>query len=227
MNNLPDEFFRTITVGEVKEWLGKSAKSKLNEPQYCAIAAYLTRCKWPGDPPAPPDSPWLARTIDDDRKQWWDCKRVGQVARTLLDNMPAIVSRLEKTQRSDKDAARTLQEVLSKIVEYVEWPFGRYERQSGQKPIKLWHTYAQLIARTVISAIIEAGHESPAVTNNSVVVGVVQKAMIKMNVPNANVISRGAIGAYLTRWDKKFGMTPKGIAALTTKQVDSFVTMPI
>jgi hypothetical protein len=38
-----------------------------------------------------------------------------------------------------------------------------------------------------------------------------------MNFSNSQMITLTAIAAHLTRWNKKFGLTPAGIAALTTK----------
>jgi hypothetical protein len=93
MNILPDDPCRTISADEVRDWFGKSPKSKLKEIQYCELAAFLTRCRWPDDLPDPPDSPLLVKIIEDSQEQWWDFKGVSQAARTLHENMPQIVSR--------------------------------------------------------------------------------------------------------------------------------------
>jgi hypothetical protein len=213
MNILSDDSCRTITTDDVRVWFGKSPKSKLKEAQYCELAAFLTRCRWPGDPPDPPDSPWLVRIIEDDQEQWWDFKGVSQAARNLLESMPQIVSCWETRLRSEgKDQIRKLQEALSDAIEYIEWPFGRYKRQTGQKTPKPWHIYAQLIARAIIGVMIEAGHEKPAVSRNSVVVRVAQKALMRMKIPNAGMVTRTAIAAYLTRWDGRYGLSSLKLA---------------
>ena len=65
---------------------------------------------------------------------------------------------------------------------------------------------------------IRIGHGEPGITRNSVVVRIVRNALVRMNFQDVKMTTPAAIGAHLTRWDKKFGLTPNGIAALTTKQ---------
>ena len=78
---------------------------------------------------------------------------------------------------------------------------------------------ALVIARLVIKVMIDAGHNEPGITRNSIVVRIVRNALIRINFPNTKMITISAIGAHLTRWNNKFGLTPTGIAALTTKHL--------
>jgi len=120
-----------------------------------------------------------------------------------------------------------LGEALSTGMPYIEWPFGYYERQSHPKRPKTWHMMALLVAQLVIRVMVEIGHEDPGITRNSVVARVVRKALIRMNFPNSNMITLTAIGAHLTRWDKSFGLTPKGIVSLSRPPCTVLQASPI
>jgi hypothetical protein len=120
--------------------------------------------------------------------------------------------------RGGFDAIKTLGDALFYAIPYIEWPLGYYEQKTGSKRPKPWHSMALVIARLVIKVIVEAGHSEPGITRNSVVVRIVRNALIRMNFLDVKMTTPAAIGAHLTRWDKKFGLTPDGIAALTTKQ---------
>jgi hypothetical protein len=119
--------------------------------------------------------------------------------------------------RGGYDAIEKLGEALSTAMPYIEWPLGHYERQTRPKRPKAWHTMALIVARLVIGVMVEAGHNDPGISRNSVVARVVRKALIRMNFSNSQMITLTAIAAHLTRWDKKYGLTAAGIAALTTK----------
>jgi hypothetical protein len=213
---------RTITAAEVREWFGDSSKSKLDEAQYRGIAAGLTKFRWPADPPDPPGSPWLPKKSEADLNRWWDFKGTTDAAKLLFDSVPLMLLHWEgllwaPETRGGYDAIKKLGEALSTAMPYIEWPFGHYERQTRPKRPKAWHTMALVVARLVIGVMVEAGHDDPGISRNSVVARVVRRALIRMNFSNSQMITLTAIAAHLTRWDKKFGLTPAGIAALTTK----------
>jgi hypothetical protein len=111
--------------------------------------------------------------------------------------------------RDGHGAIKRLQEALLVALPYIEWPFGYYKRATGYKPQKLWHMYAFLVAQLIIHEMVVAGHAQPGITRNSVVVRVVHKALIRMSIPYARMVSNTAIGAYLTRWKAKYGLIPK------------------
>jgi len=213
---------RTITAAEVREWFGNSGKSKLDEAQYSEIAAGLTKFRWSGDPPPPPDSPWIPKEIESDPNRWWDFRAATDAAKLLMGSVPPMLShwdgqRWAPETRGGYDAIKSLGNALSTAMPYIEWPFGYYKRQTRPKRPKAWHTMALVVAWLVIRVMVQAGHDNPGITRNSVVVRVVRNALIRMNFSNSGIITLTAIGAHLTRWDKRFGLTPKGIAALTTK----------
>ena len=211
---------RTITAAEIREWFGNSGKSKLDEAQYSEIAAGLTKFRWPADPPPPPDSRWIPKEIEADPNRWWDFRAATD--KLLMGSVLPMLSHWEGQRwapetRGGYDAIKSLGDALSTAIPYIEWPFGHYKRQTRPKRPKAWHTMALVVAGLVIRVMVEAGHDDPGITRNSVVVRVVRKALIRMNFSNSQMITLTAIGAHLTRWDKRFGLDPKGIAALTTK----------
>jgi hypothetical protein len=140
----------------------------------------------------------------------------------LLDSVPAMLShwngqRSTSETREGCEAIKALGDALSAAMHYIEWPFGRYEPQTGQKRPKDWHTYSIIIARLIVRTLIDAGEAAPGITHNSLVVQVTHRALIRLEVPNLGMLTPDAIGAHLARWNKKYGLTPKGIAALVTK----------
>jgi hypothetical protein len=214
---------RTIIAAEVQEWVGKPSKSMMGKEQFREIAASLTSYRWPADPPPPPGTPWVPREIEPDPNRWWDFEAVTEAAKTLLRNAPAMLSHWEGQRwapqtRNGFDVIKALGDALFSAMPYIEWPFGYYERQGRSKRPKPWHIMALVIARLVITAMIEADHNEPGITRSSIVVRIVSNALIRMGFPNAKMITPAAIGMHLTRWNEKFGLTPNGIAALTTKQ---------
>ena len=87
---------RTITVDEVREWVGNSSKSTLDKAQYSKIAAGLTKFRWPADPPDPPGSPWLPKESEADLNRWWDFKGTTDAAKLLFDSLPLMLSHWER-----------------------------------------------------------------------------------------------------------------------------------
>jgi hypothetical protein len=215
-----DTASRVITGAEVKGWFGNSCNARLGCAQYGEIAACLTKFRRPSDTPDFPRFPKDA--IEARLNRWWDFKAASDAAKTLLDSVPAMASHWDGLRWAPEtcggyEAIKTLGDALVIALPYIEWPFGHYQRQTGRKRPKAWHIPAVLIAHVIVKAMIGAGHNEPGITRNSVVVRVVHKALIRMRFPDSEMITATAIGAHLTRWDEKFGLTPKGIGALTTK----------
>lgn len=213
--------FRIINASEVREWFGRSVQ--LSEAQYWEIASRLTKLAWPSDPPAASGSYWLPREgIDDNPDLWWDFRGSSDAAKKLLESLPPMTAHWERLKwapetRAGSEVLKTLTDALSAAMPYIEWPLGYFERRTGRKKPKAWHTPTLIIARIIINAMIEAGHEQPGISRNSVVVRIVLKALIRMRYPDLAMITASAIGTHLDRCDKRFGLTPKGIAALTAK----------
>lgn len=210
---------RTITGAEVESWFGTSSKSRLDRKQYCGIAAYLTKIRWPSGPDNVLD-PQPAK-VETEPDKYWDFAAFD-AAKLLHKSLPAILSHWAgllwaPETHGGYPAIKALQDALVIALPYIEWPFGQYERQTGHKTPKNWHLPAVMIAKVLIKEMIAAGHHDPGITRNSVVVRVVNEALIRMGYPHVEMITASAIGAHLSRWDGKYGLTPKRILPLTTK----------
>ena len=209
---------RTITAAEVRGWFGSSPKSRLGATQYREIAAYLTKIRWPSDT-GPLFQPCPVAVEPDEADRYWDFGAAFAAAKLLLESMPAMLRHWNgllwaPETRGAHPAIKALQDALTVALPYIEWPFGVYERQTGRKKPKIWHLPAVMVANIVIKAMIEAGHDDPGITRNSIIVRVVCKALIRMRYPHVHMITASAVGAHLTRWDKKYGLIR---SALTTK----------
>ena len=208
---------RTITANEVRDWFGKSPKAQLGGTHYRTIAAYLTKIRWPSDAGGLlGPQPSTVKIVPDD---YWDFKAATDAAKLLLDTMPAMLRhwdglRWAPETRGGYRAIKTLKSALRIALPNIEWPFGKYERQTGRKRPKVWHLSAVMIANVIVKVMIEAGHDDPGITRKSIVVRVVRKALIRMQYPHVQMITASAVGAHLTRWDKKYGLTR---SVLTTK----------
>jgi hypothetical protein len=201
--------YRVITAGEVSEWFKHCKKPRPTEMTCSDVAARLTMMRWPSDPE---DDPHLPRPLAEEKSpadEWWDFKASTGAADTLLASIPAMLVHWESLRsapetRAGFEAISALRDALSLAQPFIEWPFGKYERQVGQKSLKIWHIPAVLIARIVAGALIESGHLTVAFTHNSTVVRVVHEALIRMQYPDMDMVSRNAIGAHLTRWVDKY-----------------------
>lgn len=184
---------RTITATEVRAWFGKSRKSQLGNAQYREIAAYLTKIRWPSDT-GPHFQPCPVATESDESDRYWDFVAAFDAAKLLLESLPAMLRHWNGLKwapetRGGHPAIKALQDTLTVALPYIEWPFGKYERQTGRKKSKIWHLPAVMVANVVIKAMIEAGHDEPGITRNSVVVRVVRQSLIRMRYPHVQMIT--------------------------------------
>jgi hypothetical protein len=211
---------RTISPSEVRQWVGADSEAKLSASQYKTIATCLTKFRWHKDPPA--NAPSLPKIINEPDESWWDFQAATRVAKTLRECIPKILAfqdglRWAPETRDGHPAIEALRAALDGALPYIEWPFGKYEPAIGYKYPKKWHTYATLVARLLVTEMIAAGNSKPGISRNSVVVRVVQRALQRMEIPQSKTLTPSAIGQHLTRWDTKYGLIPKGNAAMTTK----------
>jgi hypothetical protein len=196
---------RTITPAEVKTWFGQSRQQKLKPAIYSKIAADLNKLRWPSDP-LPKD-----RSRPTTRKSGlWDLNAAANAAKTLLDDMPAMLSHWQEPKWSPEHQAaykaiRALNGALIAAMPYIEQPLGPRKGSTGRKAPKDWHMPSILIAKLVIWALMEAGEDAPGVTHNSLVVRIIQKALVRMQFPQSGTLTRDAIGAHLKRRSKKYG----------------------
>jgi hypothetical protein len=213
---------RTITAAEVETWFGNSKKLKSRPEKYGEIAAALTKMRWPSDRPASKLRSNLGRS-QKNASGFWDFKVATKAAKMLRDDLPAMLLHWKDPEwsahnRAAYAAIKSLDEALSSAMPYIEWPLGPYEAATGRKAPKAWHMPSILIAKSVIDALVAAGHDAPAITHNSLVVGIIQKALIRMQFPQSRTLSRDAIGAHLKQWNNKWGdLPPKRATDLVTK----------
>ena len=212
----------------MQEWFGKSRNHKLSATQYREFAARLTSFRWPGDPPDPPDSPWLIKEPEPDPDRWWDFDGAFDAANLLIKSAPAMTSHWRKLEwapetRGGTQAIETLEKALVAALPYIEFPFGAYTRQTGHKKPKPWHMMAVMIACHVIKALSDAGQPNPAISRNSVAARVVQRALIRIGFVRTIEIS--TIAQQLERWDKQYGLRPKTIAELTKTHETDFYAL--
>jgi hypothetical protein len=204
----------------VRGWFGKSRNHQLSESQYREFGARLTSFRWPGDPPDPPDSPWLIKEPEPDPDRWWDFDGAFDAANLLIKSAPAMTSHWRKLEwapetRGGTQAIETLEKALVAALPYIEFPFGTYPRQTGRKKPKPWHIVAVMIAHHVIKALSDAGQANPAISRNSVAARVVQRALIRMGF--VRVLQVSTVAQQLVRWDRQYGLRLKTIIALTKK----------
>jgi hypothetical protein len=141
----------------------------------------------------------------------------------LHDNLPAVIKFWANVWTPDKkppsDALFRLQSALAESLEQIEHPLGRADVMSPRlRASKEWQSYAQILAGFIIAELVKAGHPQPPISPNSVVVRIVDQVMRRKQVPYMEMVTTSAIAAFLKRLDKAYGLTPRGIALLTTIQ---------
>jgi hypothetical protein len=198
---------RIITPAEVIRWFGHGRKPRPCDAECGRIAGRLTKMRWPCDAARLPKQ-------EIDTNIWWDFKGATDATNTLLASVPAMLKHWEGLRwapktRAGHEAIRALGDALSLALPYIEWPFEKYERQTGRKTPKDWHIPAVVIATIIVPALVQSGRVAPGLSHNSIVVRVVREALTRMGYPNMKTDTSRAIGAHLTRWDKKWGMATK------------------
>jgi hypothetical protein len=152
---------RTITPAEIKLWFGNSSKASLSETQYSEIAARLTKCRWPSDPPS--DARFQGTIVEDNSNDFWDSQAATKSAKMLRDSIPAMLSHWERLRwasetRAGYEVIKVFGDALSNAMPYIEWPFGRYERRTSRKKLKDWHMPAVIFANLIIDAFIPVNY---------------------------------------------------------------------
>jgi hypothetical protein len=153
-----------------------------------------------------------------DVREYWDFNEVTAAAKTLLAAIPNMRdhwTRLEwaPETRGGTSAMDTLAEALTIAMPLIEWPFGRYERVSGQKKNKDWHFHALALAPLILRAMQNAGHQRLSLERNSIAVKILQQALNRASDRIVG-IDEPAIAQFLKRWKGWRGLTTKQIADL-------------
>jgi hypothetical protein len=212
---------RTITPAELKKWFGTSHRAVLGDEQCSKLAEYLTKIKWPADPP---DGREPSFTINESEDPYWDFQAASEAAKLLVDCVPAMLNHWKgltwaPSTRGGYPAIVALEQALATALPYIEWPFGRYERRTRRKRPKDWHFSAVIIAKAIIKTLLEVGHDGPSLARKSIVVRAVRKALLRMNYRDVRMVSESGVAAHLSRWDRHYGLTPKSIARLMEKDM--------
>lgn len=198
---------RTITAAEVSAWF-KRGRGPWPSIHSCAeVAAGLTKMRWGSDHPLSElGEPFNA-------EPWWDPEKAAAAARSLLDDVPAMLwhwrrlretpyetidGRRPKRLRGGHKAIEQLQDALNAAIDYVEFPFGQYERQDHRKRKrpKPWHAPAVLVTSLIVAALKKAGHTG-ATDKNSAAVRIVHHALSRMGYGK---IKEPTIAAFLKSW---------------------------
>jgi hypothetical protein len=196
---------RIITAAEVMAWRRSGNRSKLTDEECEKIGIKLTSMRWPADPP--PDQLETAEIRED---EYWDVKETTNAARSLLADLPVMLSHWEglvwsPTTAGGYPAIKNLEQALLAAMPYIEQPFGPYEPRTGHKEPKDWHIYAIVIANLITKLLVDSGRAKPALTHNSVAVRIIYQAIRRMGIPDADMITHPAIGAHLGRWQELYG----------------------
>jgi hypothetical protein len=173
-----------ITADEVREWLKGYGNPRPSEAVCAKVADVLTKMRWasdPNPPPIPEPSP--------DADPWWEFKSVAAAAKILHAAVPRMLRHWDGLRWAPETAAghsavKALGDALEVALPYIEFPFGPGEPQSPQqrpRP-KKWHTPAIVIANIFVAALQGSGHQSPALSHNSTVVGAVSKVLVRIEI---------------------------------------------
>jgi hypothetical protein len=194
------EINRTITGAEVMEWFKRGREPWPGEELCAGIAADMNKWLWPVDPrPIYPEQ--------DFADPWWDTVKAAAGVKALLDDVPAMLWNLHRMRsRSGYDAIERLRGALDAALPYIEFPFGKYERQDHRKRKrpKPWHAHAVLITPMIADALRQSGHPVRGATHNSAVVRIACEALVRIGY-DRNIIKPAAVAAKLTDWYAEFG----------------------
>jgi len=208
INPVPESDPRTITAAEVHEWSAHARKPWPSEA--CTeIATRLTLMRWKGDPPDPPDSPWMPKQ-EAGPDLWWDFQGATDAANTLLASAPAMLRHWDQMRwapetRGGYEAIESLRDALVRALPCIEWPFGEYKRQGHRnKPRRSpWHMPAVVIAGIVSSALRADDRRAPSFARDSPATRVLHKALARIGY----YVETNTIATYLTRRAAKFRKT--------------------
>lgn len=147
----------------------------------------------------------------------WNFDGVPKAAQTMLANLPLMLSpfavpAVPPGDAEGRAALVDLQAALNRALLYLQNPYARTDQSRHR--LKSWHVPAVLLSVPIFGVLVRAGHPKPGITRNSIVAGVLQLALKRMEHGN---IETGAIGQHLTRWFSATGMTTNDLTAYVTK----------
>ncbi len=147
----------TITPAEVELWFGRQRKYRLSAASYEQIAVRLSKYRWANDP-APPRRP-LNEPIPSNRIPIGGIfeAQSGQWIRFSIAFQQCCATGKARVGTPRHEPALTpscaSRKALKRARPYIESPFGgppiRQSMRGRRKPIKKWHTMAQLVMNLV------------------------------------------------------------------------------
>lgn len=171
--------------------------------------------------PGDPNSPRVAEPYQAD--PWWDSEKAADAARLLREDIPAMLwfwRRMRTTPaetrpgqrpmrlRRGYDAIEQLRDALDAAMDYIEWPFGQYDREEARKRHlhpkhpKPWHASAIPVARVIIAALRQSRHTVEGTSHNTIAVRIVRDALARMGFGE---VEKPAIAKILIKWADEHG----------------------
>jgi hypothetical protein len=217
---------RTITPTEVKDWFGRRPAP---EAACVEIAALLTKMRWVSDRPLPAlrdGMRWAwprgqaepVQVLDIDPDPYWGFQAATDAAKTLLASFPRMLRHWDGLVRVPETsggypAIKAAQDALLTALPYIEWPFGKYERQDHRKKMRLadWHVPALVIKNIVSEALICSRSRTPRFSRDAAATRVVVNAPARMGYKisrrKGEESETNTIAAFLRRWEKHWEKT--------------------
>jgi hypothetical protein len=213
---------RTITPAEVQDWFGRRSPT---EAACAEIAALLTKMRWASDDPLPTlrdgmrwawprDQAEPVQVPDIDPDPYWDFQAATDAAKTLLASFPRMLRHWDGLSWAPETsggytAIEATEDALLAALPYIEWPFGKYERQDHRKKMHLadWHMPALVIKNIVSEALMKCGRSSaPRFSRDAAATRVVHNALARMGYRvsrrKGEESETNTIAAFLRRWEK-------------------------
>lgn len=204
---------RPITGEEVQSWFERYSKPHPTASDCVELAAIMSNLAWP-NPPAWPDHPLGLEELPPTP---WNFEGVSKSADLLASNLPVMlgpysVPAVPAGDAEGRAALIELQAAIERARPYLQNPYRKSADTSHR--LKPWHMPAVLMLGPIFAALVRCGHQCPGITRNSIVAGVIQCALARMD---HGTIETGAIGQHITRWLAASGMTINDMAAYVTK----------
>lgn len=209
---------RPITAEEVQGWFEQFSQPHPSLEDCAELADGMTKLAWP-EPVAWPSHP---DGLEELPWSTWNFDGVPKAAQILLANLPIMLSpctvpAIPPGDAEGRAALIELQAALNRATPYLGNPYSGPQNHGYR--LKSWHLPAIILCAPVYGALVRAGHIAPGITRNSIVVGVLRSALLRMGHKGHSdtPLTKGAIGQHLTRWLAASGMTTNDLAAFVTK----------
>lgn len=198
-----------VTGEELANWFGNKWKKDDHNQTFEAIAHQINCLRWPDDPPLDEDVNALEWKEDEG---FWDFKAVAEAAQLLHDSMPKITAFWDNHSyvaevAGIRSSLHQLAIELDKSLKAIVLPFGSCETRLGRpRCSKPWHSYALSLFRCIAPETNNLAPSACSVARNSILVRVIQRGLVRINVPSATTVGVSTLSQFLGRWDKFYGL---------------------